>query len=261
VAILFLAEACVYAILGAAMGYLIGQGFSQLVSHGLVFHGLNVNYSSNAAILAMVVVMAVVLLSTLYPASLAGRLARPSQAVDFSLPPLSGDEVGLDLPFSLNARDAQAVCAFLGEFFQAHAEASAGEFSTEDIRLRERHEAGKPVWELSARVWLAPYDFGVSQDLTFVMREGIGHVSSARLLIRRLSGDQASWYRVNGRFLKEIRKQFLIWRSLGEKARGSYQGQAAAAMQAESRRQARREAGPGGKRPAPGSKERNFAQA
>jgi ABC-type lipoprotein release transport system permease subunit len=230
VAVLFLAEACVYAILGAAVGYLIGQGFSQLVSHGLVFQGLNVNYSSNAAVMAVVIVMAVVLASTLYPASLASKLARPSQAVDFTLPPMTGDDVSLDLPFSFNARDAQAVCAFLGEYFHAHGEASAGEFSTENIQLRERMTDDGKRWEMSARVWLAPYDFGVSQDLTFQTQEGVGHVSSARLTIHRLSGDQSSWYRVNGRFLKDIRKQFLIWRSLGESSRNHYQKDAATQM-------------------------------
>jgi hypothetical protein len=223
VAVLFLAEACAYAVIGATLGYLVGQIFSQGVTHGWFFPGLNVNYSSNAAILAVIIVMGVVLLSTLYPAALAGRLARPSQAVDFTLPPMSGDTVTLELPFSFNARDAQAVCVFLGEYFQSHAEASAGEFSAEAIRLAE---SGPAAWTLSARVWLAPYDFGVSQQMSFSMQEGIGHVSSASLSIRRISGDQGSWRRVNARFLKDVRKQFLIWRSLGELARVRYQRQA-----------------------------------
>jgi hypothetical protein len=158
---------------------------------------------------------------------MASRLARPSQVSGFELPALVGDQVKLELPFSFNARDAQAVGAFLAEYFDAHAEASAGGFSAGDIRLTRVGRRAKTVWELKVRVWLAPYDFGVSQDLLFRTREGIGDESSAALVVTRLSGDQASWRRVNGRFLKGIRKQFLIWRSLGEASRIGYQKTAA----------------------------------
>ena len=222
VAVLFLAESFVYAILGVVIGYLLGQMFSHLVVTGVVLQGLNVNYSSGSAILSVVVVMGVVLGSTLYPAYMASRLARPSTISGFVLPPLVGDKVALHLPFSFNARDAEAVCAFLAEFFDAHAEASAGEFSSGNIRLERKG----PECVLGVRVWLAPYDFGVSQDIRFTTREGIGDESSAKMEITRLSGDQASWRRVNNRFLKTIRKQFLIWRALGEAARTGYQQEA-----------------------------------
>jgi hypothetical protein len=219
VAVLFLAEAFVYAILGAVIGYLLGQAFSHLVVTGVVLQGLNVNYSSDSAILSVGIVIVVVLGSTVYPAIMASRLARPSQISGFVLPPLVGDRVSLPLPFSFNARDAEAVCAFLAEFFDAHAEASAGEFSSGNIRLERKGTE----CHLCVRVWLAPYDFGVSQDIRFVTREGIGDASSATMEITRLSGDQASWRRVNARFLKTIRKQFLIWRALGEVVRIRYQ--------------------------------------
>lgn len=219
VGFLFIAEAFVYAILGIVIGYLVGLAFSHLVVSGVILQGLNVNYSSDSAFVAVLAVSAIVMVSAAYPAWLASKLARPSQETGFVLPPLVGDRVSLELPFSFNARDAQAVCAFLAEFFDAHAEASAGEFSAGEIRISRQGA----VNILHARVWLAPYDFGVSQDLLFRTREGIGDASSATLEITRLSGDQQSWRRVNGRFLKNIRKQFLIWRALGEGARAQYQ--------------------------------------
>jgi len=232
VAVLFLAEACVYAVLGTVVGYLLGQAFSLLIVHGGILPGLNVNYSSNSTIMSVLIVMAVVLLSTIYPARLASRLARPSQVTGFVMPALAGDEVNLELPFSFNARDAQAVTVFLAEWFDAHAEASAGDFSSGNMRMKEARERGRSSWELRLDVWLAPYDFGVSQELVFRVREGIGDESSAMLAIIRHSGDQASWRRVNARFLKAIRKQFLIWRSLGEPARAAYFKRAAAALAA-----------------------------
>jgi len=222
VGILFLAEATVFALIGAVIGYLIGQVFSQLIVHGWVLKGLNVNYSSGSAIMTMFIILVVVLLSTAYPAILATRLARPSKVTGFTFPSVTGDEVKLELPFSFNARDAQAITAFLAEYFDAHAEASAGEFSAGNIALREIREGGGDAWQMSARVWLAPYDFGVSQDMVFQTKEGIGDESSAGLVITRQSGDQASWRRVNQRFMKSIRKQFLIWRALGDASRGNY---------------------------------------
>jgi len=43
--------------------------------------------------------------------------------------------------------------------------------------------------------------------------------------IRRLSGEDASWKRVNQRFMNVIRKQFLIWRTVESDAKESYQKQ------------------------------------
>jgi len=34
------------------------------------------------------------------------------------------------------------------------------------------------------------------------------------LRLQLISGDMASWKRINRRFLKDIRKQFLIWRTI-----------------------------------------------
>jgi len=42
------------------------------------------------------------------------------------------------------------------------------------------------------------------------------------LEIRRLSGEDASWRRVNQRFMNVIRKQFLIWRTLSTEDRERY---------------------------------------
>ena len=40
--------------------------------------------------------------------------------------------------------------------------------------------------------------------------------------MRRLSGEDASWRRVNQRFMNVIRKQFLIWRTVDTEAKESY---------------------------------------
>jgi len=40
--------------------------------------------------------------------------------------------------------------------------------------------------------------------------------------LRRLSGDEGSWRRLNRQFTDLIRKQFLIWRVLRPEARDAY---------------------------------------
>ena len=70
---LFMAESLVYAILGAMAGYVLGQGTAKLIVYMNWLPGLNLNFSSVSAVFSTVLVMAVVLLSTLYPARKASR--------------------------------------------------------------------------------------------------------------------------------------------------------------------------------------------
>ncbi|HYO08183.1 MAG TPA: ABC transporter permease [Tepidisphaeraceae bacterium] len=64
-------------------------------------------------------------------------------------------------------------------------------------------------------VWLTPFDLGVRQELTLVIRPGEHpDIYEVRVTLRRLSGDDGSWYRMNRPFLTELRRQFLRWRSL-----------------------------------------------
>ena len=77
IAWLFIAEACVYAVLGVTLGYILGQGGGKLLLWAGLAEGINLNYSSLAAISAALLVMAVVLLSTVYPARLAAQSAVP----------------------------------------------------------------------------------------------------------------------------------------------------------------------------------------
>ena len=47
-------------------------------------------------------------------------------------------------------------------------------------------------------------------------------IYEARMLLARLSGEPASWERMNHRFLGNIRKQFLIWRLFSAEERAYY---------------------------------------
>mgnify|MGYP003310771034 FL=1 len=75
-------------------------------------------------------------------------------------------------------------------------------------------------------IWLAPFDLGVSQHVVIRAAPEAEHgIYSVSLDIRRLSGEDASWRRVNQRFMNVIRKQFLIWRTVDSEAKESYRQQ------------------------------------
>ena len=75
-------------------------------------------------------------------------------------------------------------------------------------------------------IWLAPFDLGVSQHVVFhATPEAEHNIYAITLQIRRLSGEDASWRRVNQRFMNVIRKQFLIWRTVDSEAKAGYRTQ------------------------------------
>ena len=86
ISMLFLAEASVFAVLGAIIGYLIGQILTRVMIVTGSMHGLELNYSSLAAIAVTIVSMAVVVLSTLYPSKRASEIASPGIERRWALP-------------------------------------------------------------------------------------------------------------------------------------------------------------------------------
>ena len=63
ISFLFIAEACVYAVLGTVSGYLLGQGVIKILLWQGWLQGLNVNYSALSTVISSALVMVVVLIS------------------------------------------------------------------------------------------------------------------------------------------------------------------------------------------------------
>ena len=105
IAALFLAEAAVFATVGAVFGYLIGQVLVLgLYEHGLL-GGLELNYSSLSAISATLIVMVTVFLSTLYPAKKAADMAVPDVTRKWEFPEPEGDNWVFDFPFTVGGAE------------------------------------------------------------------------------------------------------------------------------------------------------------
>jgi len=230
IAMLFMAESFVYAILGAIFGYLIGQGMAKMITMFNLLPGLYLNYSSVAAVASTSVVIGVVLLSTLYPARKASEVATPAIERSWQLPEPEGDRWEIPLPFAVTGDQATALTHFMMEWFEAYEEYSIGDFVTQDVSSGEEETEYGTSYVINLMAWVAPFDLGVSQKVQLrTIPTDMEDVFEIRLVLERASGDVSSWRRVNRRFLNTLRKQFLIWRTLRAEERDRYLGLSTAA--------------------------------
>ena len=223
IAVLFIAESMVYANLGAVAGYVIGQTISKILTATDLLPGLYLNFSSMSAVTSTIVVVAVVLLSTLYPARKASEVATPAIDRMWRVPEPVGDNWEITLPFAVTGAQAAGVNQFLREWFAAYEEYSIGDFVTQDVQAAEKETQYGTAHTICCKAWLAPFDLGVSQMVCLSTEPtDMEDVFEVKLTITRESGDISNWKRVNRRFLNTLRKQFLIWRTLRVEEREKY---------------------------------------
>jgi hypothetical protein len=222
VAMLFLSEAIVYALIGGMGGYLLAQGVVRLLTTLAEYGWVRVpemNVSSTNTIVTILIVMATVLLSAVYPAIKASKSANPGLMRTWRPPPPEGDVWNMVFPFTVSGYDLTGVVSFLKEHFDNHSDTGLGRFMARDAALeREGGALG-----LRAVLMLAPFDLGVSQQ--FRLRSApseIPGIDEVHIRLERLSGQPKDWQRLNQLFLKDLRQQFLIWRSIPQETMESY---------------------------------------
>ena len=223
ISMLFFAESLVYGILGAVIGYFVAQGTARIIVMTNSLQGLTLNFSSGSAVMSAGIVMAVVLLSTIYPARKAAQIAAPAMNDEVFQTEPEGDTWDLPLPFSVSAAEAAPIAAFLLDWLRAYEGFTIGNFVSADSSLEREETLLGPVFHLQAVTWLAPYDLGVSQHLKLSLSpsEAPG-IYLLDLRLTRLAGDADNWPIVNQRFLADIRKEFLTWRTLPAASRQKY---------------------------------------
>lgn len=215
VATLFFAEAIVYSLIGGLGGYLLAQAsvkvLSVLAQYGWV-HVPEMNMTSTNTIVTILIVMATVLISAVYPAMKASRSANPGLMRVWKPPAPEGDVMDMVFPFTVSEYDITGVVSFLKEHFDNYSDTGLGQFMATDPRL-VREESG--MLGLDSELALAPFDLGVSQ--AFQLRSapsGIPGIDEVRIRLDRRSGQPKDWARLNKIFLDDLRQQFLIWRSI-----------------------------------------------
>jgi hypothetical protein len=215
ISLLFVAEAVVYAVLGVTLGYLLGQGLGK----GLValdVRGLNLNYSSMSAVVSALLVMGVVLLSTIYPARVAARMAVPDVLRRWKPPPPEGDSWRFPFPFNVSEAEVRGICGFLYDYFNSFSSGSVGDLHTAEVRVVREGE----TFAVKFKLWLPPFDLGVSEqvELTFSPTD-TERIWAIHVDLARLSGELFYWQQLNQRFMNQLRKELLIWHTLDEESR------------------------------------------
>ncbi|MEE3257769.1 MAG: ABC transporter permease, partial [Candidatus Latescibacterota bacterium] len=216
IAFLFIAEASVYGVLGVTVGYLVGQVTAKVLIVFDLLGGVSLNYSSLSAIASSLLVMAVVLLSALYPARVASQLAVPDVVRRWQLPDPEDDVWRFPFPFTLNRQAIESLCGYLYTYFSDYGHESVGKLYTEKTRIVVSERAdGERIYAVQLLVWLAPFDMGVSQYLQFTVEPTeVKNIFGIELYIERVSGPVAFWQRLNLGFMLTLRQQFLIWQTL-----------------------------------------------
>jgi FtsX-like permease family/Peptidase family M28 len=242
VSFLFIAESLAFAVVSAVLGYLVAQTAASLFAATPLWRGVTVNYSSLAGVAAMMLIMAVVLVSVLYPSRVAAAIAIPDVNRAWTLPAPWGNQLVLTLPFLMKYQEQRGIGAFLRDYYLAHQDVSHGLFSTDDLSVGFYCPATRPVvmedgvsrdencLQLNTRVWLAPFDLGVKQrvELLFQPAADDPRFLEIQIALIREAGEANAWRRISKAFLDDLRKQLLIWRSLDEETQSHYEAKLSA---------------------------------
>jgi hypothetical protein len=242
VSFLFIAEALAFAVLSVVFGYLLAQTTAKLFAETALWSGITVNYSSMAGVAAMILVIVVVLISVIYPSKVAGEIAIPDVNRSWTLPPARGNQLELTLPFLMTYREHRSVGGFLYDYFEGHQDVTHGMFSTADVgfgfacpyppRMKAvQYDCPEDQCEfdeclqITSRVWLAPFDFGIMQSVDFWFKPAEDEPGFLEIEVQlgRESGEANAWRRINKTFLHEIRRQLLLWRSFDDSAKEKYE--------------------------------------
>ena len=219
----FLSEAFVYGIVGSVGGYLIGQILSILLIHfGVV--GIDLNFASLKVIYVILFTIAMVLLSTLYPAIVATRAAVPSGKRKWEFPEHDGHTMQIFFPFIYQTGVVAGVMTYLEEYFQRFTEASMGDLiASNGAKSKGKDAQGRDTYTLAYDVALAPFDLGVTQRVTFTAAYN-ERVQSYGITLTsvRISGQDTNWVTTNKPFLERLRTYLMHWRSLTPQEQAEY---------------------------------------
>ena len=93
------------------------------------------------------------------------------------------------------------------------------------VNLNRRFQRILPIPEKS--LYALVFDFVISQSLTLhTMPTDEEVIFAPEMHLYRKSGEPAAWARMNHRFLKLLRQQFLLWRILSTEERDFFAAQA-----------------------------------
>ena len=222
VATMIFSEGFVYAVLGAAVGYLVALILGYIVS--LIYPGMYpVDFSSPYPALSILFSMIAVVIAGIYPAVKASGYVTPSLERKWKIPtkPL-GDRWYVPLPMSVSdIKSAKGLLAYIAEYLTSVA-------MEEKFRVEEEPKpivstvAGRKAIGFSMKVRLPPYDAALVEDVKIVAVERPDGRVSLGIDAKLVSGKLYLWAPSHRNFVDEVRKQLLTWKGLEPKVVRKY---------------------------------------
>ncbi|MEM2110620.1 MAG: FtsX-like permease family protein [Candidatus Bathyarchaeia archaeon] len=223
VAIMFIAETLVYAVIGGIFGYIGAMVFATLATR-LFDLMIIINYTSSWVTLALGLAMLVTLASSIYPIIQSSRLVTPSMERRWQIPTKPyRDEWDIPIPFVANDHsEAVGILNYMYEFFSNHASPIAPDFSVSRISSITRKDVeGGEAFLFESTVMVAPYESGLEQT---VILQALPQENRwiFNLHLTRLRGERNKWTLLNRTFCYLLREQLLLWRSLRDQEKEKY---------------------------------------
>jgi len=219
IGVLYISEILTLAIIGALLGYLGGLGANALlISLKMLPSSFVLNFSSMFIVISLGITIVSAVLSGIYPAILAAKLATPSLERKWRITTSPvGNEWKIPFPFSFPTKEeASGVLRYLAEFAQVHSVETGERFQ---VRSHGLDPAGM---ELEMTVALYPYEANVIQAVAMKGVTGEEGKWEFELSLRQTSGERSVWLSSNYEFVDAMRKQFLLWRALPEDQKMAY---------------------------------------
>lgn len=223
VATMFMVESTVFAVLGAALGYILALLTGALITTlapGMIF----INYASIYVILSAAISMLTVIVSSVYPAIKASRFVTPSLERVWRIPTKPRENLwSIPLPFVISEDDVMGCLAYISEYIVKMG-TEAGKFMVEaKPRYRVKKTPKAIIRELESVIRLPPYEAGVTETITISAVKFFRERRYKFELTGRLrTGKRYIWVMGHRTFTDLIRKQLLLWRSLRSKERKFY---------------------------------------
>ena len=226
---LLLIEGLLYGVVGTVLGYIPGIiGCRILLSLGMIPEGFVPGFASVYILIVTGIVAAMLLAATVYPALKASKIVTPSVIRRFKLTALtakmSRNTLEISMPFFATEDEVYAVMGYLSEYFDSCQVEGVGPFITiGPSKIMSEVSGFTKRVILESNVKLPPYDANVMQVARIIASSEIGvNRYSLILLSELLSGSPEIWKNSIGNFVKEVRRQLLLWRTLSDEERVRY---------------------------------------
>ncbi len=214
VASMFLVESLVYAGLASVLGYFVGIIILRTLSYyDLLPPNFYPNYLGVYVLIATLVAVAAMLLSSIYPITVAARTVNPSLERTWRVESEpAGDDWRVPLPFiATSERELDGIMTYAFDFLMIHQGERSGRFVCQTPPTPGRTDGWHSI---DMEVWLAPFERNVTQYVSLQAVAMQADRWQFVLQLRRLSGPDYLWHKGTRVFVDALRKHLLNWRAM-----------------------------------------------